>query len=279
MMKRAFSTLGCPAWNLATALKRAKEYGYDGIDIRSLLGTNSIWELEDFSSNLSAGVKLVERSGLEITCFSSSVKAFATGDELAAHKAELSTYLELCRAFGVGRIRIFGGEIGTTPKDEAMDLVVENCRRYVEQADRFGVAVLFETHDSWTDSARVRHIMESVNSDSLKVVWDVAHPYRYSDEKPQETWDNLKRWVANTHWKDAYPADPTEEIPRDFRLCLMGDGTLPLAEFLRTLQAGGYDGYLTLEWEKMWHPYLDEPEVAFPQFVRYMRALEEDNNE
>jgi sugar phosphate isomerase/epimerase len=279
MMKLAFSTLGCPAWDLATALGRAKEYEYDGIDIRSVLGTNSIWELEDFSSNLSASVKLVERSGLEITCFSSSVKAFATGDELAGYATELSTYLELCRTFGVGSIRIFGGEIGETPKDDAMNLVVDNCRRYVEKAERFGVTLLFETHDSWTASARVRHLIESVGSEHLRVVWDVAHPYRHSGEKPQETWKNLEPWVANTHWKDAYPKEPTAEIQRDFRLCLMGDGTLPLPEFLQTLQAGGYDGYFTLEWEKMWHSYLEEPEVAFPQFVSYMRALEEGNDE
>jgi len=40
---------------------------------------------------------------------------------------------------------------------------------------------------------------------------------------------------------------------------------------MHTLQAGGYDGYLTLEWEKRWVPELAEPEVAFPQFVAFMR--------
>ena len=273
-MKLSFSTLGCPEWDLTGALERAKEYGYDGIDIRTLQNTNKIFELEDFTSKLSASVDLVERSGLEITCFSSSVKAFAAGDQPAKHSAELAKYLELCRVFGVGSIRIFGGEIGETSREDAEKIVIENCIRYVDQALRSGVTLLFETHDSWTDSADVRHIMESVDSEFLKVVWDVAHPYRYSGEMPGETWGRLKPWIANTHWKDAYPARPTEDIPRDFRLCLMGKGVLPLDEFRRTLSEGEYDGYFTLEWEKMWHPYLDEPEVAFPQFVRFMNAYE-----
>ena len=54
----------------------------------------------------------------------------------------------------------------------------------------------------------------------------------------------------------------------------MGDGKLPLPEFYRTLQNGGYNGYYTLEWEKMWHPYLPGPETAFPQFIDFMRAME-----
>ena len=241
-----------------------------------LRDTDRVFELEEFTSELSGSITLVEKSGLELTCFSSMVKAFAAGNEVEHYKTELSGYLELCRAFGVKSIRIFGGDIGEIPRDKAIALVIENCCRYVDQASLYAVTLLFETHDSWTNSSHVRHVMESVDSEYLKVVWDVAHPYRYSGEEPQETWDRLGHWIANTHWKDAYPAEPTEEIQRDFRLCLMGEGVLPLRVFLRTLEKGGYNAYYTLEWEKKWHPYLEEPEVAFPQYVRFMNELKGD---
>jgi hypothetical protein len=39
------------------------------------------------------------------------------------------------------------------------------------------------------------------------------------------------------------------------------------------LEQGGYDGYLSFEWEKAWHPEIDEPEVAIPQYATYMRKL------
>ena len=29
----------------------------------------------------------------------------------------------------------------------------------------------------------------------------------------------------------------------------------------------GYRGYYNFEWEKRWHPEIEEPEVAFAQFV------------
>ena len=49
--------------------------------------------------------------------------------------------------------------------------------------------------------------------------------------------------------------------------------------FFRVLKAAGYNGYFTLEWEKIWHAYIEEPEVAFPQYVQYMKNLEEEQNE
>ena len=35
----------------------------------------------------------------------------------------------------------------------------------------------------------------------------------------------------------------------------------------------GYDGWLTLEWEKRWHPDIEEPEVGFPHFVKSIGEL------
>jgi hypothetical protein len=42
-------------------------------------------------------------------------------------------------------------------------------------------------------------------------------------------------------------------------------------EIVRVLAASGYRGYYCFEWEKMWHPDIDEPEVAFPQYAKVMR--------
>jgi hypothetical protein len=30
----------------------------------------------------------------------------------------------------------------------------------------------------------------------------------------------------------------------------------------------GYKGYYSFEWEKVWHPDIEEPEIAFPDFAR-----------
>ena len=42
---------------------------------------------------------------------------------------------------------------------------------------------------------------------------------------------------------------------------------------MKLLRAFGYDGYLSLEWEKKWQPHLAEPEVVVPHYIRFMREL------
>ena len=34
----------------------------------------------------------------------------------------------------------------------------------------------------------------------------------------------------------------------------------------------GYKGYYCFEWEKAWHPEIEDPDVAFPQYADVMRG-------
>ena len=49
---------------------------------------------------------------------------------------------------------------------------------------------------------------------------------------------------------------------------LLGTGTVGVQAIVKALVQGGYKGLFGLEWEKVWHPDIDEPEVAFPQYMR-----------
>jgi hypothetical protein len=37
------------------------------------------------------------------------------------------------------------------------------------------------------------------------------------------------------------------------------------------LDAAGFAGHVSFEWEKRWHPQLEEPEIALPHFARWIR--------
>ena len=32
-----------------------------------------------------------------------------------------------------------------------------------------------------------------------------------------------------------------------------------------------YDGFISFEWEKKWHPEIADPEIALPHFTRWFR--------
>ena len=52
---------------------------------------------------------------------------------------------------------------------------------------------------------------------------------------------------------------------------LLGEGEVPAREIVRLLVAEGYQGYLSAEWEKKWHPEIEEPEIAIPQHAQVLR--------
>ena len=54
----------------------------------------------------------------------------------------------------------------------------------------------------------------------------------------------------------------------------MGEGDVPHERIFRQLKEGDFDGYFSLEWEKRWHPEIPGPEIAFPNYVEFMRNLE-----
>ena len=40
-----------------------------------------------------------------------------------------------------------------------------------------------------------------------------------------------------------------------------------MREMVALLQGSGYEDWISVEWEKRWHPEIDEPGVALPQHL------------
>ncbi len=268
-MKLSVTTLGCPDWDMPTLIESLREYGFDSVDFRGYKGEMEIYKLAEFSSGAEETHKRIAAAGLEVSCFSSSVKLIS--QDLASSIAEVREYARLCKLFGTRYIRVFGGSLEGMDRAQAVETVVGNLQPLAAVAKSHGVKLLLETHDDWTDCKHVKAVMEQVDTEAVGVLWDVHHPYRMIGEKPAHTWEMIGQWVAYTHWKDSRLKP---EGTGDFEYCLTGEGNIPLRDIYHLLRNKGYQGYFTLEWEKKWHPQIAEPEAAFPQYVQYMRRLQ-----
>ncbi len=51
---------------------------------------------------------------------------------------------------------------------------------------------------------------------------------------------------------------------------LPGRGEFPASRVLSILEAEGYGRFVSFEWEKRWHPQIEEPEVALPHFTGWV---------
>lgn len=268
-MKLSFTTLGCPDWTLDQIIANASAYGFDAIDFRGLNGEMNIYTLPEFAGQAKQTMQRIKDAGLEVSCFSSSVHVFSE-ENYAKNLGEVTEYAKLCAMFGTRYIRVFGGKMGDTDRETAIRRVVSHIGDMAKIAKEYGVKLLIETHDDWISCQDMKKVLEQVDPEAVGVLWDVHHPYRVIGEQPEDTWGALGPWIEYTHVKDSRAGTGAGE---DFHYCLTGEGDIPLQEICGLLTREGYTGYFTLEWEKKWHPELDNPEVAFPQYVQYMRSL------
>lgn len=267
-MKISCTTLAFPGWSLEKILQQLADNGYDGVDFRGLGDELQVWKLAEFSTDADATAERIAQAGLVVSAFSGSARAFVT-DPADAEKNlnEVVEYARLCRRFGTKFIRIYGGKLGGTPLAEAMPVCVEALRRMSDAAGE-GVTLALETHDDWTDSAQLAQLVEQTDRPNVRVLWDLHHPFRMNGESPEATYANIGSLTAATHVKDSRPTAEGE-----YEYCLAGEGDVPLAEMIGMLIGGGYDGYITLEWEKKWHPELPDAEVVLPSYAKYLRKL------
>jgi sugar phosphate isomerase/epimerase len=56
-----------------------------------------------------------------------------------------------------------------------------------------------------------------------------------------------------------------------WQLVPLGEGEVPVREMIGLLAAGGYDGWISVEWEKYWHPEIEGPEIALPQHLEELQ--------
>ncbi|HEY3079411.1 MAG TPA: sugar phosphate isomerase/epimerase family protein [Chloroflexota bacterium] len=266
--KLAFSTLGCPGWTIEQAGDAARRHGYAGVEIRLLDG-------EIIPADLDAsGRARVKRAlaGLGIPSVGTSCR-FTSLDpaERAASRAAAERYLGLAADLGAETIRVFGGNVAPGDTlDLAVGRIAESLNELALAAERAGVRIALETHDAMSAGRTVADALAAVPSPWVGALWDSHHPYRMG-ETAEQTYRLLEGRILSTHVKDA------RRQGEGWQLLPMGEGEVPVREMLAALHGHGWSGWVSVEWEKKWHPELADPEVAFPQHVevlsRYFREI------
>jgi sugar phosphate isomerase/epimerase len=128
------------------------------------------------------------------------------------------------------------------------------------------VTVLLESHGDFTDSPTLVDLMRRADSPAVAILWDAHHTFAFGKEAPEDTFRQLGRWIRHTHLKDSVPAG------NDRRYVLTGTGEVPVRKQVEVLAQNSYTGYYSFEWEKRWHPDIEEPQVAFAQFATVVRG-------
>lgn len=263
-----FSTLGCPGWEWKTILKRASESGYQALELRGIRGEMDLTKLPLFNANqLKQSLSDLQALNLKIINLGASCKLHEPDVvKRQPHLDEARRFIELAQRLQCPYVRVFPDKFVEGEKASVTtQRIIDGLQELGEFAKSSGVTVILESHGDFTRSSDLLALMKGAEMPSVALLWDAHHTVVAGQEDPGFTFQKLSRYIRHVHLKDSRPEG------QEVRYVLTGKGTVPVRQTVKVLVEGGYRGYYSFEWEKAWHPEIEEPEVAIPHFARVMR--------
>ena len=264
----AFSTLGCPKWPWTRVLEQASALGYAAIELRGIEGEMDLTKRPEFTGmRVDQTMKDLQALGLTISDLGASARMHEADPKVrAAQLDEGKRFIDLAARMKVPYVRVFGDKIPPGEDRKAVIArVVEGLHTLGEHARGGNVSVIIESHGDFTDSPALLEILKGAAMPNVALLWDAHHTVVAGKETPAQTYKALSSYVRHTHLKDSRPEGT------GVRYVLTGTGTVPVKDTVAVLVKAGYKGFYCFEWEKAWHPEIEEPEVAFPDYAEKMR--------
>jgi sugar phosphate isomerase/epimerase len=261
----AFSTLGCPTWEWMKILEFAQANGFAAIELRGIMGNLDLPSCPEFApGRIAQSKKEVLDHGLKISDLGASSEMHVTDPEKREKQlADARRFIDLASALEVPYVRVFGNKI-EGPREEVIARVAGGLHELGEYGRPKGVTVIIESHGDFVQSPTLKEVLTRADSKSVALLWDAHHTYADGHEQPEQTVAELGPWIRHTHLKDSVPDG------KGRRYVLTGRGDVPVERQVMALRRIGYKGYYCFEWEKMWHPDIQEPEVAFADYAKVM---------
>lgn len=285
-------TLGTPGLTLREALELFQKAGLDGAEIIWQDGYKSAIPETDDGSTATAVRAWAADLGLVIGALTPYVWGINSldDDERSADIARLTRCMRVAEQLDCHRIRIYGGAFSTDEhrahEPELWARLVESLSELGKVAVEHDVVLCVENHFStMTESAaQTAKLMREVDLPSVGILYDQANLTFTHCETFAEAIALQAPWIKHVHVKDMEWMDPNRrlrtttvaQIQDEDRVHwsrMIGDGVLDWPAVVAALDATGYDGFFSLEYEYRWNPAdLPEPALGFPESARRLKA-------
>lgn len=203
--------------------------------------------------------------GLDVSCYTFGA-SFIDKTE-AEYAAELQrVFGEIDNAARMGT-KLVRHDVASRPADEATDerfeqdlpLLVEACRQTADYSRQYGITTMIENHGYYVQGARrVLRLQREVARDNFRLLVDTGNFYPVEFDNTLNAIAQCAPVAAMAHIKDHLIRHSAPEVADNWRdrgrgiwtqATIAGNGNIGIAEAIQSLQAAGYDGYLSLEYE------------------------------
>jgi sugar phosphate isomerase/epimerase len=247
------STLGCAELSLPEICELLEQFGLHQLEIRAV---SKRLDLPQWASDAGwlpdRAAAFLARHQVQFCVAGSSFKLV---DHDEKSRAELIAFSEWADSWGARYVRVFGGgtwgrSLSVADYDQAIQAITGWRQERKQRGWR--IDILLETHDAFSASDPCLELQTRLPA-PIGIIWDSHHTWRLGGEPPRESWSKLSPWIRHVQVKDSI-VKPSARHP--YTYVLPGDGTMPLQEVVELLRKHRFSGAVSLEWERLWHPYL-----------------------
>ena len=157
--------------------------------------------------------------------------------------------------------------VGIHTSCDSQTACAERLARLMESLGGAKVSLLVETTGAYSDTAKLRDLLNRFADDRLAAVWDM-HSTCVFGEDAETTITNLGAYVRHVHIHD-FRQEGGLYVPE-----LVGEGRLPIREMMNALRSVNYDGFISLQWNPAWVEGIDDIEIILNHFASRMSRYE-----
>jgi len=274
MIRTAFSTVACPDWTLARVLESATQMGFDGVELRSFVGS-AIPERAGgtgFASEpmLSSGEKirdLVAREGVLVSSIATGLRFDAPvfppviGHMLPVQHAQIEAgkrAVELASECGAGAIRVYAYDMpANSSKAGTIRRIADRLLRVCDHARHKDVLVCLENGGAFPRAEQIAEIIDMVGGPLIRASYDVLTGANEGDTANKAI-GMLGRKLHTLRLRDT----------NNGAACLIGDGDCPIGEFVSAAMQANLDVWATVNWDVQWIEGLAPAEQVLPEAVK-----------
>lgn len=292
MFKIAGHTMGTPEYTVTEAIELFSKIGAEGAEIVVQDDYRSGLPCECGKDTLQKVKQCAKDHGIQIVCLTPYNSKFNSLDE-EVRQSEIKgieKVIEYCDFLGAGRIRIYGGNLSAGETDhleEKRDRLIESMRYLGEKAKAHGVTLTIENHfNTMTLTAcQSADLIKDIDCDHVRILYDQANLTFTGGEDYKEAialqsgligYMHVKDLVfheGNTKFKSSDVSHP-DESERNVYTRIVGEGILPWPEILKEVKAHGYEDWLSLEYERRWHPAdIPDASIGMKKSIDYLRKI------
>lgn len=260
--------------NILSDIRLAKETGYQGLEIH----TEKLWRYinagftsEEFKARLDAAN--ITPSAIDII---GGVEA-ATKEEQQRVFKEAEILCRFAKDIGAPTIQLNAFEsLNAFSTEENIQLTAKNIRSIADIGREHGIRFQYEGA-AWTPIATLEdyyRLLDAVGRDNFGFVLDTWHLWACRGATLKQISQVDKSLIYNVHLSDG--KRPAEGQPwvdeRELRGFYIGEGDIPMQEWVDALLQTGYDGFFSGEFlnDQLWEH--DHYEVA-EKMLNGMKAL------